>query len=43
VKYRRRRVGNDFKGSPLEVVLAAITEQKQVFESAAHLFYWKPK
>ena len=35
--------GNDFKGSPLEVVLAAIIEQKQVFEGAAHPFYWKPK
>src|SRR3990172_9843163 len=35
--------GNDFKGSPLEVVLSAITEQKQVFEGAAHAFYWKPK
>jgi type II restriction enzyme len=35
--------GNDFKGSPLEVVMAAITEQKQVFEGAAHPFYWKPK
>ena len=35
--------GADFKGSPLEVVLAAITEQKQVFEGAAHPFYWKPK
>ncbi len=35
--------GNDFKGSPLEVVLNAITEQKQVFEGAAHPFYWKPK
>lgn len=35
--------GNDFKGSPLEVVLASITEQKQVFEGAAHPFYWKPK
>lgn len=34
--------GNDFKGSPLEVVLTAITEQKQVFEGAAHPFYWKP-
>lgn len=34
---------NDFKGSPLEVVLTAITEQKQVFEGAAHAFYWKPK
>lgn len=35
--------GNDFKGSPLEFVLASITEQKQVFEGAAHPFYWKPK
>lgn len=35
--------GTDFKGSPLEVVLAAITEQKQVFEGAAHPFFWKPK
>jgi type II restriction enzyme len=35
--------GNDFKGSSLEVVLTAITEQKQVFEGAAHPFYWKPK
>ncbi len=35
--------GNDFKGSLLEFVLAAITEQKQVFEGAAHPFYWKPK
>lgn len=33
----------DFKGSSLEVVLASITEQKQVFEGAAHPFYWKPK
>src|SRR5512147_1762086 len=35
--------GNDFKGSPLEVVLTAITEQKQIFEGAAHPFFWKPK
>jgi type II restriction enzyme len=35
--------GSDFRGSPLEVVLAAITEQKQVFAGAAHAFYWKPK
>jgi len=27
----------------LEVVLTAITEQKQVFEGAAHPFFWKPK
>ncbi|WP_410512424.1 hypothetical protein PaeBR_20845 [Paenibacillus sp. BR2-3] len=39
----RRTFGNDFKGSPLEFVLAAICEQKQVFEGAAHAFYWKPK
>ncbi|WP_336775261.1 hypothetical protein [Paenibacillus sp. MMO-58] len=35
--------GNDFKGSSLETVLSAISEQKQVFEGAAHAFYWKPK
>lgn len=37
------KFGNDFRGSPLEDVLMAITEQKQVFEGAAHPFYWKPK
>lgn len=37
------RFPNDFKGSSLEFVLACITEQKQVFEGAAHPFYWKPK
>ncbi|WP_242841872.1 hypothetical protein [Clostridium beijerinckii] len=31
--------GNDFKGSPLEFVLKCITEQKQVFEGAAHPFF----
>ena len=35
--------GNDFKGSPLEFVLSCITEQKQIFQGAAHPFYWKPK
>lgn len=35
--------GNDFKGSSLEFVMTAITEQKQVFEGAAHAFFWKPK
>lgn len=35
--------GNDFKNSPLEVVLTAVTEQKQVFEGASHAFIWKPK
>lgn len=37
------KFGNDFKGSPLEFVLSCITEQKQVFQGAAHPFYWKPK
>jgi type II restriction enzyme len=37
------RFGNDFKGSSLEMVVTAISEQKQVFEGAAHAFYWKPK
>lgn len=38
-----RVIGNDFYGSPLEDVLATICEQKQVFEGAAHAFYWKSK
>jgi type II restriction enzyme len=37
------KFGNDFKGSSLEFVLTCITEQKQLFEGAAHPFYWKPK
>ena len=37
------KFGTDFKGSTLEVVLNAITEQKQVFKGAAHPFFWKPK
>jgi type II restriction enzyme len=40
---RRGGFGNDFRGSSLEVVLNCVTEQKQVFEGAAHAFYWKPK
>jgi type II restriction enzyme len=35
--------GNDFKGSSLDMVVTAISEQKQIFEGAAHAFYWKPK
>lgn len=35
--------GNDFKDSSLEMVLASITEQKQVFKGASHAFVWKPK
>lgn len=40
---KAKRFPNDFKGSSLEFVLTSITEQKQVFEGAAHPFYWKPK
>jgi len=40
---REGRFPNDFKGSSLEFVLHVIAEQKQVFEGAAHAFYWKPK
>ncbi|OJW23406.1 MAG: hypothetical protein BGO49_02190 [Planctomycetales bacterium 71-10] len=40
---REGSFGADFKGSPLETVIQSITEQKQVFEGAAHPFYWKPK
>ncbi|WP_306591705.1 type II restriction endonuclease [Geothrix sp. 21YS21S-4] len=37
------RFPQDYRGSSLEVVMMAITEQKQVFQGAAHAFYWKPK
>lgn len=40
---KQKKFGNDFKGTSLEFVLSCITEQKQVFEGAAHPFYWKPK
>ncbi|MDT3670605.1 MAG: hypothetical protein ROZ37_09760 [Aromatoleum sp.] len=40
---KQHRFPNDFRGSSLEFVLACISEQKQVFEGAAHPFYWKPK
>src|SRR3990167_7189588 len=40
---RQNKFPNDFKGSSLEFVLTCITEQKQIFEGAAHPFYWKPK
>lgn len=40
---KKKTFPNDFKGSSLEFVLTCITEQKQVFEGAAHPFYWKPK
>ncbi len=37
------RFGSDFKGSSLETVVTVIAEQKQIFEGAAHAFFWKPK
>lgn len=40
---KKNKFPNDFKGSSLEFILSCITEQKQVFEGAAHPFYWKPK
>lgn len=40
---KKGNFGNDFKGTSLEFVLSSIAEQKQVFEGAAHPFYWKPK
>lgn len=40
---KNRTFPNDFRGSSLDFVLTCITEQKQVFEGAAHPFYWKPK
>lgn len=40
---QNKSFGNDFKGSSLETVVTAIAEQKQIFEGAAHAFYWKPK
>lgn len=40
---KQKKFGNDFKGTSLEFVLTCITEQKQIFEGAAHPFYWKPK
>lgn len=40
---RNGQFGNDFRGTALEFVLSCITEQKQIFEGAAHAFYWKPK
>jgi len=39
----KERFPRDYRGSSLEMVMTAITEQKQVFQGAAHAFYWKPK
>ncbi|AIQ64183.1 hypothetical protein PSTEL_14950 [Paenibacillus stellifer] len=35
--------GSDYKGSPLETVVTAIAEQKQVFEGAAHPRYLRER
>lgn len=43
LEIQNQSFGSDFKGSSLETVVTAISEQKQVFEGAAHAFYWKPK
>ena len=40
---KNKKFSCNFMGSSLEFVLNCITEQKQVFEGAAHTFYWKPK
>lgn len=37
------RFPNELKGSSLEVVVQAISEQKQVFHGADHAWVWKPK
>lgn len=37
------RFGNAYRGSSLETVLHAISEQRQVFKGADHAFMWKPK
>lgn len=37
------KFGNDFKGSSLETVVTAISEQKQIFEGAAHAFFLETK
>lgn len=35
--------GNVYRGSSLEVVVASIAEQRQIFKGADHAFLWKPK
>lgn len=35
--------GNAYRGSPLETVVHAIAEQRQIFKGADHAFLWKPK
>ena len=35
--------GTAYKGSPLQVVVGSIAEQRQIFRGADHAFLWKPK
>lgn len=35
--------GNAYRGSPLEIVVHSIAEQRQIFRGADHAFLWKPK
>ena len=35
--------GNTYRGSSLEVVVASVAEQRQIFRGADHAFLWKPK
>ena len=35
--------GTTYRGSSLEVVVASIAEQRQIFRGADHAFLWKPK
>ena len=35
--------GNTYRGSSLEVVVASVAEQRQIFKGADHAFLWKPK
>ena len=35
--------GTAYKGSPLQVVIGSIAEQRQIFRGADHAFIWKPK
>lgn len=35
--------GNTYRGSSLEVLVASVAEQRQIFKGADHAFLWKPK
>lgn len=35
--------GNAYRGSSLEMVVASVAEQRQIFKGADHAFLWKPK